>query len=116
VRLFRVLTNLLDNAIRHSPRGGVVRVSARPENSSIAVFVEDEGPGVSARLMPRLFEKFARGWDSPSGSGLGLFFCRITVGNWGGGIGYERRAEGGSRFWIRLRVRRQHDGEGTVAR
>jgi signal transduction histidine kinase len=104
VRLFRVLTNLLDNAIRNSPSGGVVRISTRREDDSVMVFVEDDGPGVPASVLPHLFEKFARGRDRSSGTGLGLFFCRITVENWGGGIGYERRRTGGARFWIRLKT------------
>jgi signal transduction histidine kinase len=101
-RLFRVLTNLLDNALRYSPEGGAVRVKAGCDGASCTVFVEDEGPGVAAELLPTLFEKFARGRDRASGSGLGLFFCRITVENWGGGIGYEPREPRGARFWIRL--------------
>jgi signal transduction histidine kinase len=102
-RLFRVLTNLIDNAYRHSPTGGLVRVATRREDGSTVVSVEDEGPGVSADVLPHLFEKFARGREPGAGTGLGLFYCRITVENWGGAIGYESRETGGARFWIRLR-------------
>jgi signal transduction histidine kinase len=103
-RLFRVLTNLLDNAFRHSPVGGTVKIVARPEDASVVVSVEDEGEGVAADVLPRLFEKFARGRDEGAGTGLGLFYCRITLEDWGGGVGYEPRDVGGARFWIRLRV------------
>jgi len=103
-RLFRVLTNLLDNAFRHSPLGAAVKIGAYSEDASVVVSVEDEGPGVAKEVMPRLFEKFARGKERTPGTGLGLFYCRITVENWGGGIGYEPRDEGGARFWIRLRA------------
>jgi signal transduction histidine kinase len=125
MRLFRVLTNLLDNALRHSPSGSSVRVSARREEAAIVVCVDDDGPGVPAEVLPRLFEKFARGRDATAGTGLGLFYCRITVENWGGGIGYEPRREGGSRFWVRLRTAQPHhelnaketgDGEALAAR
>jgi signal transduction histidine kinase len=110
MRLLRVLTNLIDNAFRYSPPGGVVQVSTRQDASTMTVFVEDEGPGVRSDVLPRLFEKFARGRDNPTGTGLGLFFCRISVENWGGGIGYEQRETGGARFWIRLNVAaRGHD-------
>lgn len=101
-RLFRVLTNLIDNALRYSPSGGRVDVSVRREPGAVLVFVEDEGPGVAPALLPRLFDRFARGSDERSRTGLGLFYCRITVEKWGGGIGYEPRAGGGARFSIRL--------------
>jgi signal transduction histidine kinase len=101
-RLFRVLTNLLDNALRSSPDGGTIRLVVSSEKDSLYVRVEDEGPGVPLEVLPRLFEKFAKG-GARRGTGLGLYFCRITLERWGGGIGYEPRAEGGARFWIRLR-------------
>jgi signal transduction histidine kinase len=111
-RLFRVLTNLLDNAFRYSAPGGTVSLAVRREDGSVVVSVDDQGPGVSADVLPRLFEKFARGRDPGSGTGLGLFYCRITLEDWGGAIGYEPREEGGARFWIRLRamptLREQH--------
>lgn len=100
-RLFRVLTNLVDNALRFSPRGGTIRVSARREGRKVRVVVEDDGPGVPPELLPRLFEKFSRG-RAGGGTGLGLYFCRITIERWGGEIGYEPREEGGARFWVRI--------------
>lgn len=101
MRLFRVLTNLLDNALRYA--ASVVRIRTRREDAVVMVHVEDDGAGVPLELISRLFEKLAHGRDGASGTGLGLFFCRITVESWGGGIGYEKRPEGGSRFWIRLK-------------
>ncbi len=124
-RLFRVFTNLLDNAFRVSPPQGTVRISARSHGGTVTVAVEDEGPGVRPDVLPRLFEKFARSRDNPTGTGLGLFFCRISVENWGGGIGYEQRENGGARFWVRLKVaspvaqvgvERRSDGERADAR
>jgi signal transduction histidine kinase len=120
MRLFRVMTNLVDNALRHSPTGGVVRVAVqRDDDGDVRVCVDDEGPGVAVDVLPRLFEKFPRGRDR-AGTGLGLFFCRITVENWGGGIGYERspRSEkGGARFWIRLKAApAPHNGRATGGR
>jgi signal transduction histidine kinase len=100
-RLFRVLSNLIENALQHSPRGGVIRVTAQREGGDVCLSVEDDGPGVAAELLPRLFEKFARG-RTRHGIGLGLYFCRITVERWGGAIGYEPRSQGGARFWLRL--------------
>jgi signal transduction histidine kinase len=113
MRLFRVLTNLLDNALRHSPTGATVVVTARCEDGTIWLSVDDEGPGVLPELVPHLFEKFSRGRDPAAGTGLGLFYCRITLEDWGGGIGYEPRSDGGARFWVRLRTTgtssRQHE-------
>jgi signal transduction histidine kinase len=103
MRLFRVLTNLVDNALRYSPVGGVVRISTQREGGTVGVSVEDQGPGVSHDLLPRLFEKLARGTDREAGTGLGLFFCRITVEDWGGAIGYDPGEHRGSRFWVRLK-------------
>ncbi|MCC6554484.1 MAG: HAMP domain-containing histidine kinase [Polyangiaceae bacterium] len=102
-RLFRVLSNLVENAIRFTPAGGSVRVALHDDPGGARVTVEDEGPGVPPDLVSRLFQKLSRGYDPASGIGLGLYFCRITVEGWGGAIGYEARPEGGARFWFRLR-------------
>jgi K+-sensing histidine kinase KdpD len=75
-------------------------VTDEPDARCLAV--EDEGSGVPAALVPDLFKKFARGRDPTAGSGLGLYFCRITVESWGGTVGYEPLSGGGSRFWVRL--------------
>lgn len=101
MRLLRVLTNLLDNAIRHSPTGGIVTVTSRLEGSSVLVTVDDEGTGVASEMLPQLFDKLAHD-PRGGGTGLGLYFCRITLEQWGGGIGYEPRSPRGSRFWIRI--------------
>ena len=110
-RLVRVLSNLADNALRHSPRGSTIRVTVRRQGHAIYVSVEDRGPGVPTELLPRLFEKFARG-RAGGETGLGLYFCRITVENWGGEIGYEPREEGGARFWLRLPVAESENDHG----
>jgi signal transduction histidine kinase len=116
MRLFRMLTNLVDNALRYSPMGGVVRITVRDEEAAVAVYIDDEGPGVSPDLLPRLFEKLARGRDRVGGTGLGLFFCRMTVENWGGAIGYEKRENDGARFWLRLRSAPRPDRRCTEER
>lgn len=100
-RLIRVLTNLLDNAIRHCPAGKTVRVTTAIEHDTVLLTVDDAGPGVPVQVVPRLFQKLARD-PRGTGTGLGLYFCRITVEQWGGKIGYEARPTGGARFWIRL--------------
>ena len=101
-RLVRVLCNLLDNALRHGPRGGRVQLTLDEERGGVVVGVEDEGPGVPAELRASLFDKFAQGPAARGISGLGLYYCRLTVERWGGSIGCEDRPEGGARFWFRL--------------
>jgi signal transduction histidine kinase len=102
-RLSRVLFNLVENALRFTPKGRSVRVSLHEEPGVARLVVEDEGAGVPEAVVAHLFQKLARGRDPAAGTGLGLYFCRITVESWGGTIGYEPRPGGGSRFWIRLR-------------
>ncbi len=101
-RLERVLFNLIENALRHSPAGGSVRVAAERQGDWFRVTVSDDGPGVGPDVQDRLFEKFQQGGRTFGKAGLGLYFCRIVVERWGGKIGYESRAEGGSRFWFAL--------------
>lgn len=101
-RLRRVLMNLLENALRHAPRGSTVSVGVTDDGDGVVLAVEDEGPGVDASLRDTLFEKFRRDPRAGGMAGLGLYFCRDTVEQWGGTIGYSPRAPRGSRFWFRL--------------
>ena len=77
--LKRLLDNLLDNALRHAPHGGEVRVVAACVDSAWTVAVSDDGPGVPQNLQPCLFERFSRGDPARSrstgGAGLGLSIC-----------------------------------------
>lgn len=109
-RLERVLANLVGNAVRNSPAGGVVRIGIQRAVGFVEVDVDDDGPEVPVELLPRLFEKFAPSADRDHSTGLGLYFCRITLERWGGGAGYSRREQGGARFWIRLRTVERDSG------
>ena len=100
-RLERILFNLLENGLRHSPSGGRVRISIGAEGQFWKVSVEDEGPGVAPKDAKILFEKFSGGSDRGS-AGLGLYFCRMVLERWGGSIGYANRPRGGAHFWFRL--------------
>jgi signal transduction histidine kinase len=107
-RLERVLSNLLGNALRYSPRGstvtiGLAREEAGDDGARVLVSVADQGPGVPEDVAGRLFQKFSQGKGKAGSAGLGLYFCRITVERWGGSIGYSPRPEGGARFWFALR-------------
>jgi signal transduction histidine kinase len=101
-RLERVVFNLLDNAIRHSPSGGVVTVGTRSEGGSILITVDDEGNQVPQDMVGGLFEKLIQRGGHSGRAGLGLYFCRLMVERWGGTIGYRPRPRGGSQFWLRL--------------
>ena len=85
----RVLRNLLDNAIRHSPGGGEVEVSLDRADGAIRVEVRDEGPGFSDEIRDRAFERFVRGDEArtrDAGAGLGLAIARGIVQVHGGEI------------------------------
>ena len=102
VRLERVLFNLVENALRHTTPGSEVVLRLREEGAFVRACVEDDGPGVPENLVPALFEKYAQGTEHTGKTGLGLYFCRITVEDWGGAIGYDRARSGGACFWFRL--------------
>lgn len=96
--LRRALENLLRNALRHSPAGGIVEVVARRGATAISVDVADRGPGVAGEALASIFEPFARGDDGGAageGYGLGLAIARAVSGLHGGGIRAANRAGGG---------------------
>ena len=83
----RVIENLLGNAIKFSPDGGRVELRLSvAESGLLRLEVADQGLGVSEKMRPRLFEKFARGDEPAAGTGLGLAFCRLAVEANGGRI------------------------------
>ena len=104
LRLERVVGNLLDNALRHSPEGGTVSVRVEQSSQAAALVVEDEGPGVPESEVDELFTRLRQGKATglTGNAGLGLYFCRITAENWGGQVHYAPRPEGGARFSVDL--------------
>lgn len=104
----QVVTNLLDNAVRHSPRGSLVVVGARAYGDHIEVSVTDQGPGLDPADAERLFRPFERGPESRS-SGLGLAICRAFVEAHGGTLGVapaNGSPQPGARFAFTLPVHR----------
>ena len=85
VRIGEVLANLLTNAIRHTPRGGSVRVGVEAVPAGVAFTVSDTGPGIDARDLPHVFDRFVKSADS-GGAGLGLAIARSLVEAHGGRI------------------------------
>ncbi|HYL68968.1 MAG TPA: hybrid sensor histidine kinase/response regulator [Candidatus Limnocylindria bacterium] len=102
-RLERIFGNLLENAMRYTPKGSGVTVGIEDKVHCLLAFVDDEGPGLPKDANSnRLFALFSKGKDRPGKAGLGLYFCKITVERWGGSIGAENRPGGGSRFWFKI--------------
>lgn len=103
--LRRSLENLIDNALRHAPKGSTVTVAANPEGNTLLLSVSDQGPGLDAQLRGVVFDRFAQGPDggyvSRSGRGLGLAFCKLVAIAHQGAIGVEDLQPGAS-FWMRL--------------
>lgn len=103
-RLGRVIANLLENALRHTPPEGLVVASIERLGDRVEVAIENEGTEVPKPLRARLFDRFSQDGESGGTSGLGLFYCRITVERWGGAIAYTPGKTGGSRFVFHLPV------------
>jgi two-component system OmpR family sensor kinase/two-component system sensor histidine kinase BaeS len=95
VRVREVLANLIANALRHTPRGGRVTVSAEPAGTRMRVTVRDTGAGISPEDLPKIFDRFTKGVDS-AGSGLGLAIARNLVVAHGGEITAESQLEKGT--------------------
>lgn len=104
VLIERVLCNLIENAVKYSPPGGKIRVSAQLLASELEVLLEDEGPGLSDSTLQHLFEPFVRGESVSAvpGLGLGLSICRIIVEAHGGRLQGGNRNGGGARFAFTL--------------
>jgi signal transduction histidine kinase len=105
-KIERVLTNLLDNAIRHTPPGGVVRVNALTVEEEVRVEVTDTGEGVKVDELPQVFGRFYRGEKDrrrhAGSAGLGLSIAKEFVEAHGGEIGIESTVGEGTRVWFTL--------------
>jgi signal transduction histidine kinase len=112
--LRRALTNLLDNALKFTPEGGKVRVSAFAEGGRILLRVEDTGPGIPPSDLPRVFDRFYQGERRARGVGLGLglTFCREAMELMGGEVTAESRPGVGSAFTLKLPRARADEAPG----
>ena len=104
--LQRAISNLLDNAIKYGGDGKTVRVSATVDGSHVIISVQDEGPGIAAEHLPRIFERFYRVDKARSrklgGTGLGLSIVKHVAQAHGGDVSVESTVGAGSVFTIRL--------------
>ncbi|MFN2628283.1 MAG: ATP-binding protein [Gaiellaceae bacterium] len=108
-RLRQVVTNLVDNAIKYSPAGKAVEVTARAEEASVQIAVRDAGPGIATENQKLIFEKFGRadvGGAAMPGTGLGLFIARSIAEAHGGSVEVSSRAGSGATFTLTLPAER----------
>jgi signal transduction histidine kinase len=111
--LRRTLQNLVDNALRHSPRQSTLRLEARAGAGGVEIAVCDEGPGVPREMRDRIFERYVQIGEAGAcagGRGLGLTFCRLAVEAHGGSLWIEDNAPRGSRFCFRIPARKDAGG------
>jgi signal transduction histidine kinase len=103
-RLRQALANLVDNAIKYTPRNGRVGVSATAGRDAVAIRVTDTGRGISEQDLPRIFDRLYRGDQSRAtrGLGLGLSLVRASVEAQGGAVSVKSTPGNGSIFEIRL--------------
>ncbi len=102
--LHRLVLNLLENSVRHTPPGTQIRASTQNREADAILIVEDAGPGIPPALQQRVFERFVRGGrDGGRGSGLGLAIVRAVAESHGGTVEMQRPEHGtGTRFVIRI--------------
>jgi len=104
-RLRQVLVNLIDNAVKYSPAGDEVEVSAAAENGTLRIAVRDNGPGIAPEHQRLIFEKFGRAkvaGKAKPGTGLGLFIARSIAEAHGGSIEVASAPERGATFTLEL--------------
>jgi len=105
-RLAQVITNLVSNAVKFSPRDGEVAVCIAHRDGHMRIAVRDHGPGIPPEFKPRIFEKFAQADATDArqkgGTGLGLSIARKIVTRLGGTIGFKDADGGGTEFFVEL--------------
>jgi two-component system, OmpR family, phosphate regulon sensor histidine kinase PhoR len=121
-RLRGVLENLVENALKYTPVGGHVSISARPDGNAVRFDVTDDGPGIAAEHLPRIFERFYRVDKARSrelgGTGLGLSIVKHLTESLGGAVSVTSEPGRGSRFTVRVPAARSRGAAdvGLVAR
>jgi signal transduction histidine kinase len=107
-RMEQVISNLVDNAIKYSPRGGTIQVSLEHRGQDAILCVRDEGIGIPADQLPHVFERYFRGRNAPAtsfgGLGLGLYLSREIVSHHQGRVWVESVEGKGSAFFVALPV------------
>jgi len=105
--LHRLIRNLLENAVRHTPEKSTVELTARRDGDQALLEVLDDGPGIPYEMEDQVFDRFVRG-EGPAdtagggGSGLGLAIVRAVAESHGGSVSAGKSTYGGARFSVRL--------------
>ena len=94
----QVLSNLMENALRHTPTGTPVEITVTQQKSAVMIEIADRGPGIPALEEEAIFSKFTRSTQTRMGAGIGLSICRVIVEAHGGRIWAENRPGGGAVF------------------
>ncbi|AZD05557.1 Alginate biosynthesis two-component system sensor histidine kinase KinB [Pseudomonas chlororaphis] len=102
MQLERVLDNLIDNALRHTAKGGLIRLQARRHGERVIISVEDNGEGIPYGQQGRIFEPFVQVGRKKGGAGLGLALCKEIVQLHGGRMGVYSRPGQGTQFYLAL--------------
>ena len=109
-KITQVFLNLLDNALRYTPKGGTITISARPEGGFLHVTVRDTGAGIAAEEVQRIFDRFYRADASRNtatgNSGLGLSIVKAIVEAHSGAVGVESALGQGTAIWFTLALAR----------
>ena len=102
----RIITNLVVNAIKFTPKGGEICVGIEADDCRMEISVQDNGPGISNEYHETIFKKFGqsdnRSHASFDSTGLGLTFCILAAESQGGEMDVESKVGEGSRFWFTL--------------
>jgi len=112
-RLVQVIVNFLSNAIKFSPEGGTVKLTAEKIDNIVEISVIDQGRGIPPEHLELIFERFHQVEHDDAklkgGTGLGLAICRAIVDGHHGKIGVESKVGEGSRFWFKLPIKSPFD-------
>ena len=105
-KIVQVLTNLVSNAVKFSPKGGNIYLSVSKNDKKIRFEIRDQGPGIPVKFDTHIFQKFSQADSSNTrqkgGTGLGLYICKTIIEKHGGMIGYKPGPESGSIFFFEL--------------
>ena len=105
-RLLQVMTNLLSNAAKFSPEGGMVEITTADVGPNVRISVHDRGSGIPESFHAKIFGRFTQADSTATrgkgGTGLGLAICKRLIELMQGHIGFEDRPGGGTTFWFEL--------------
>lgn len=105
LRIGQVVTNLISNAVKYSPEGGIIKVTIEDQGDSVRVSIKDNGIGIPKEKQKDIFERFYRVSEAArnsSGWGIGLYIAKEFVERQGGRIGLKSRPGKGSTFYFSL--------------